>query len=226
MLDDLLAQPLRGLLFDLDGTLLDSAPDIAKGLDGALAELGLPLAGEAKTRQWIGNGAKVLVARALADIRQCDEAAVGPVELERAFECFLNHYGQVSAQFSTLYKGVLPALKHWQQQGIKMAVVTNKPEQFVGPLLARFGLDGFFQCVVGGDTLKDKKPAPEPLLFACRQMKLTVEHCIMIGDSRNDVEAARAANMPIACVSYGYNHGEPVANTHPDVLVDSLEALI
>lgn len=226
MLSDLLTQPLKGLLFDLDGTLLDSAPDIAKGLDGALAELGLPLAGETKTRQWIGNGAKVLVARALADIRQCDEAAVDSAELEQAFECFLNHYGQVSAQFSALYDGVLPALKHWQQQGIKMAVVTNKPEQFVAPLLVRFGLSDFFQCAVGGDSLSDKKPAPAPLLFACRQMNLAVENCVMIGDSRNDVEAARAANMPIACVTYGYNHGEPIANTRPDLLVDSLEALV
>ena len=226
MLNDLLEQPLQGLLFDLDGTLLDSAPDIAKGLDGALAELGLPLAGETKTRQWIGNGAKVLVNRALADIRHCEESQVDVEELERAFQCFLDHYGRVSAQFSALYDGVLPALKQWQQQGVKMAVVTNKPEQFVAPLLQRFGLDSFFICSIGGDTLSEKKPAPAPLLFACEQMGLPVDRCVMIGDSRNDVEAARAANMPIACVSYGYNHGEPVANTQPDLLVDSLEALL
>lgn len=226
MLKQLVAQPLQGLLFDLDGTLIDSALDIAEGLDRALAELALPLAGEIKTRQWIGNGAKVLVARALADAYQCDEAAVDSNVLDNAYRCFLKHYGHVSAQFSVVYNGVLPALQHWHQQGIKMAVVTNKPEQFVAPLLERFGLADFFQCVVGGDTLSEKKPAPAPLLFACQQLGLAIEGCVMIGDSRNDVDAARAANMPIACVSYGYNHGEPIAATDPDLLVDSLEALL
>lgn len=221
-----LAMPTKGLLFDLDGTLLDSAPDLAKAIDDMLREAKLPLAGEQKVREWVGNGALALVRRALAYGKGQREKMIEAHELEHHHDVFLQCYQRCSADFSQLYPGVLAALEQWQQQGIKMAVVTNKPQQFVAPLLERFAIAGFFQLYVGGDTLAEKKPAPLPLLYACKQMGLTVDECVMIGDSRHDVEAARAAGMPVACVNYGYNHGEPIENACPDLLVDSLMGLL
>ena len=107
-----------------------------------------------------------------------------------------------------------------------MALVTNKPEEFIRPLLQRFGMDGYFSVLVGGDSLATRKPSPEPLLHAAQLLKVSAPKCVMIGDSVNDVEAARAANMPVICVSYGYNHGEPISSAHPDILVDRLDQLI
>lgn len=213
---------VKGLLFDLDGTLIDSVPDLAVAVDAMLGKARLPKAGEARVREWVGNGAKKLVQRALAFAKGCDESSIEDAELEKHHQQFLNDYRLASSQYSQLYEGVLPALHAWHQQGLAMALVTNKPYEFIAPLLKQFAIDQCFSVLVGGDSLPNRKPSPEPLLHACDALGLTVKDCLMIGDSRNDVEAARAAGMPVACVSYGYNHGEPIADTQPDVIVDQL----
>lgn len=213
---------VKGLLFDLDGTLIDSVPDLAVAIDAMLAEAQLPKAGEENVRKWVGNGAKKLVQRALAFAKGCDESSIEDAELEHHHQQFLTAYRLASSQYSQLYEGVLPALKAWHQQGLLMALVTNKPYEFIAPLLKQFAIDKYFSVLVGGDSLPSRKPSPEPLLHACDALGLTVKDCLMIGDSRNDVEAARAADMPVACVSYGYNHGEPIEHTRPDVMVDRL----
>jgi phosphoglycolate phosphatase len=220
----LLGESPRALLFDLDGTLVDSVPDLAAAIDAMLQDLGFASAGELRTRQWVGNGAIKLVQRALAYARHCDEQAVG--DWEGAHQLFLQHYAAFASKRSCLYAGVREALQIWHEQNLRMAVVTNKPRQFVPEILQHFQLQNYFPVVIGGDCLPQRKPEPEPLLMACEQLSIAPDQTIMIGDSRNDVGAARAAEIPVACVTYGYNHGEPIANAKPDLVVDSLMELI
>ena len=229
VLNSLLEKPARALLFDLDGTLVDSVPDLAAAIDAMLDDMGYALAGEQRVRHWIGNGAIKLVQRSLAHARQADaseSSAESVQDWQEAHQCFLDHYGRLSPDFSRLYPGVLEAIKAWHQQGVTMAVVTNKPRQFVPDILQHFALDTFFPVIVGGDCLPQRKPSPEPLFFACEQLSVSASECIMIGDSQNDVGAARAAGIPVACVSYGYNHGEPIEQAKPDIVIDSLIELL
>lgn len=221
----LIGRSPKGILFDLDGTLVDSVPDLAVAVDAMLAGADLPLAGEDNVRSWVGNGARKLVERALAFATFRPESELDKTELDSHHQQFLRFYRDSSAQYSKLYEGVLPALNYWQEQGIKMALVTNKPSEFIGPLLKRFQIDQFFSVLVGGDSLPESKPAPEPLLYASQELGLAVDDCIMLGDSRHDVDAARAANMSVVCVSYGYNHGEPIQVSSPDAIVDRLDEL-
>ena len=222
----ILGQAPTGLLFDLDGTLLDSVPDLATAVDAMLLGANLPLAGEPRVRDWVGNGAKVLVERALAYAHNCEREEVERAELLYQHQQFLAFYRECSSLHSKLYEGVMPALQHWQQQGLKMAIVTNKPAEFITPLLERFQLRGFFSVLVGGDTLVTRKPDPAPLLYACKQLQLNSSECLMIGDSETDVRAAKAASIPVVAVSYGYNHGQPISASQPDLIVDSLQELI
>ncbi|WP_339673317.1 phosphoglycolate phosphatase [Dasania marina] len=222
-LSALLEQPLQGLLFDLDGTLLDSVPDLAVAVDTMLAAAALPLAGEQRVRTWVGNGAKVLVQKALAYAHDTD--VLDKSELLHYQQQFLRFYRECSGQHSALYPDVLAALQHWQRQGLAMAVVTNKPAEFIPHLLQQFQLQEFFSSCVGGDSLAQRKPHPAPLRHACQALGLAASRCVMIGDSSVDVAAARAAGMPVACVSYGYNQGQPISAANPDIVVDSLLAL-
>ena len=214
------------VLFDLVGTLLDSVPDLALAVDRMLLDLGLPVAGIEQVRNWVGNGAQVLVRRALTGLQLPQGDEPGLVRFEQAFELFLEHYGACCAQQSKLYPGALELLQYLQQQQVPMALVTNKPIGFTRPLLRKFDLDGFFQLVLGGDSLERKKPDPLPLQHAMQELGVTPEQVLMVGDSRSDIHAAQAANCPVVAVTYGYNHGEPVANYQPDLLVDRLDQLI
>jgi phosphoglycolate phosphatase len=229
-IDELLQRCPGGLpatiLFDLDGTLVDSAPDIALALDGAMRGAGFPPPGEALTRNWIGNGSWVLVQRALAwagnhAIEDLDHSLV-----ETVFESFLAHYADSNGASSKLYDGVLNALRYWQQRSVAMAVITNKPMQFIAPLLSALGVEHYFSLLLGGECVPEKKPSPQPLLYACAQLGATPNHSIMVGDSSNDVLAAKAASMPVVGVRGGYNHGGIIEDSQPDLVVDSLDELI
>lgn len=192
------------IFFDLDGTLLDSVPDLAQAVDAMLADLQLPLAGEDNVRHWVGNGASKLVERA------CVHGGVsGDNALQaKALDLFLEHYGQLPERRSELYVGVAESLAALHAAGIKMALITNKPMRFVPELLQNFVLDGYFSLVLGGDSLAEKKPSSEPLLYACDFFALPIEQCLMVGDSANDVQAAQACGMASVSVSYGYNYGQ------------------
>lgn len=216
----------RCVLFDLDGTLVDSALDLTAAVDNMLQALGREPAGEARVRQWVGNGAAVLVMRALSGEMYPSESAVEPELFQAAFEVFLSAYTQSNGRYSRLYPGVESLLAHLQQAGVTQAVVTNKPMAFTTPLLKALKIDHYFAQVVGGDSLPAKKPDPLPLLTVLESVGCLPEQALMLGDSRNDVEAARAAGCPVVCVSYGYNHGEPVSRCSPDRVVDSLAELI
>lgn len=215
----------KALLFDLDGTLLDSVPDLAKAIDAALQALNFEAAGETLVRNWVGNGAILLCARALAWQQGVDENDVLEEELQAFHQLFLKHYQQISGQYSRLYDGVLPALSHWQQQGFKMALITNKPIQFVPHLLDQFQLSDFFDVVLGGDSLAEKKPSPMPLLHACDVLGVKPERAIMFGDSKTDILAAQNSGVKVIALTYGYNHGEPVASYQPDAVIDNLNQI-
>ncbi len=223
----LIGPHIQALLFDLDGTLLDSVPDLASALDATLADAGHAPAGLALAAAWVGNGARLLVARALAHaLGLASVEQVPEPQLDHALARFLEHYQQRLAVHSQLYPGVADTLDKLRLCGFKLAVVTNKPGRFVPPLLAHFGIGRHFQLVLGGDALPEKKPSPEPLLHCARQFALSPEQCLMVGDSRTDINAARAAGMPVVCVSYGYNHGRDVAEYAPDAVIDGLAELL
>jgi len=214
------------VMFDLDGTLVDSALDLTAAVDNMLQALGRAPAGETRVRQWVGNGAPVLVMRALTDEMYPADDAVESELFQAAFEVFLSAYTQSNGRYSRLYPGVETVLQHLQQAGVPMAVVTNKPMAFTTPLLKALKIDHYFDQVLGGDSLPVKKPDPLPLQVVMETFGCTPERALMLGDSRNDVLAARAAGCPVICVSYGYNHGEPVDACSPDRVVDSFTELV
>lgn len=215
------------IAFDLDGTLVDSVPDLATAVDRMLVQLGRAPAGEDKARAWVGNGAAVLVRRALADsadphaVEQVDDA----LHLD-AIQIFRTCYHEENGRLSRLYPGVESVLEALAGLGITLAVITNKPLVFTEPLLQHLGIAGFFQSVLGGECLPHRKPHPLPLLHTCEQLGVLPKQALMVGDSRNDVEAAKAAGMPSAALTYGYNHGEPVAASEPDWLLDDFRELL
>lgn len=213
----------RLVMFDLDGTLVDSVPDLATAVDRMLVELGREPAGVERVRQWVGNGARVLVRRALAG--GLDHSAVGEAETEQALARFLELYADCH-ELITLYPGVHELLEALSTAAVELAVVTNKPERFVAPLLEQVGLGGYFRWIIGGDTLPQQKPDPAALLQVMRLAGVSQEQSLFVGDSRSDVLAARAAGVPCVAVSYGYNHGRPVAEEQPQLVVDSLAELL
>lgn len=212
----------RMVLLDLDGTLIDSVPDLAYCVDEMMVRLGLPRRGEASVRRWVGNGVERLVQRALSgDL----EGRADPTLYARALPLFMNLYAENTAGRSRVYPGVREGLDYLKGAGLHLACVTNKAEQFTLPLLTELGLRGYFELVVSGDTTPKKKPDPLPLLYAAERFSADARECLMVGDSQSDVKAARAAGFDIVCVSYGYNHGEDIRDYAPDAVIDSLEEL-
>lgn len=214
-------------LFDLDGTLVDSVPDLAAAVDCALEQLGRKPAGTDKVRQWVGHGAAILMRRALAGTAHWEPAsATDDAQFDKALGLFFSHYEQQNGQHAALYPGVKTCLNALSERGCRMAVVTNKPEQFVAPLLNQLGLGHYFRLMIGGDTLSTKKPDPAPLRHAMESLQGTPKTTVMIGDSAADVSAAQAASIPCVAVTYGYNFGKSVHALGADSVVDSLSELL
>lgn len=210
-------RPVRAVLFDLDGTLLDSIPDLSEACHRMMVELGRAPHSIDTIRTFVGKGMLNLVRRCLAEHGTASDA-----EMAAAVDAFRRHYAEVNGLATTIYEGVVPALEALQAHGVAMACVTNKPAAFTGPLLERMGIAGYFGATVSGDTLAEKKPHPAPLIHACELLGVTVAESLMIGDSANDAEAARAAGMPVLLVTYGYSEGMPVDSIECDGLLSSL----
>ncbi len=213
----------RLIALDLDGTLIDSVPDLAAAVVRTLNGLELPEPDEAEVRNWVGNGAPVLVERALNWALQ---AAPDPSLQQRAYDAFMVHYGAAPNTLTTLYPGVKQALQALYQQGLTLVLITNKPERFIEPLLKHFELLDCFTLWVGGDSLAEKKPHPLPLLHAAQHCQIPPAECVMVGDSRHDIAAGKAAGFTTLALPYGYNHGEPIENSHPDLVLSSLTELL
>ncbi len=213
----------RLIAFDLDGTLIDSVPDLAAAVALTHRALNLREPSEADVRDWVGNGAPVLVERALS---WALESAPEPALQARAFQAFMAHYGAAPNALTTLYAGVMSTLQTLHRQGLKLVLITNKPERFIEPILQHFELQAYFTLCIGGDSLAEKKPHPLPLLHAAEACQTPPSACVMVGDSRHDIAAGKAAGFTTVALPYGYNHGEPIEASHPDVVVASLTELL
>ncbi|MCU7943791.1 MAG: phosphoglycolate phosphatase [Candidatus Thiodiazotropha sp. (ex Cardiolucina cf. quadrata)] len=207
------------ILIDVDGTLVDSVPDLAYCVDQTMDRLGRPRHGETKVRDWVGNGVERLVRRAL--IGQLD-GEPDEADYDRAYPIFLDLYAENTSKRSVLYPGIREGLDYLKRQGFRLGCVTNKAARFTLPLLQDLGVHDDFEIVVAGDTLPKKKPDPMPLLHAAEQLSADPTASLMVGDSQSDVKAARAAGFQIVCMSYGYNHGEDIRHYNPDAVLDSL----
>ena len=231
---------IRGVAFDLDGTLVDSAPGLTAAVDNALYALELPMAGEERVVTWIGNGADVLIQRALTwarqeratlraaqgkpsvdhdDIPQAEQQAI----LRKLFD---RYYGEVAEEGSFLFPAVADTLGALHAKGLPLALVTNKPTPFVAPILASLDIAKYFTVVIGGDDVQNKKPHPDPLLLVAERMGIAPQQMLFVGDSRNDIQAAKAAGCPSVGLTYGYNYGEAIDLSQPDVIYQSINDLL
>ena len=213
---------VRGVIVDLDGTMVDTLGDFEAALNRMLAELDLPPVSRALVERTVGKGSEHLIRSVLEH-----QLALPQVNalMEPAWRIYQRHYLEINGAFSDVYPGVLTALQQWQGSGLQLACLTNKPLDFARPLLKAKGLDVFFAQVFGGDSFERKKPDPLPLHKTCEALGTLAAQTLMVGDSENDGLAARAAGCPVVLVSYGYNHGRPIREVDADGYVDSLDQL-
>jgi phosphoglycolate phosphatase len=215
---------LSGVLFDLDGTLLDTAADITLAINRAVTEYGWSTMAESDVRGMIGRGGQVLVERAAqAQQRPLDDSTKASI-----VERFFHHYGELEERNESTaqpYPGAMVALQRVHVAGLRTGVITNKQRRFAVALLERLGLSRWLDLIVGGDSCERRKPDPQPLLFACESLRMPAPQALMVGDSINDVQAARAAGIAIICVTYGYNEGQDPRSLPCDAWIDSLAEL-
>ena len=213
------------ILFDFDGTLIDSVPDLVSAINEMQAALGRESFAEDVVRSWVGNGAHTLVKRALSASVNIDES-IDTVFFEKALHIFLSAYKEHACVKTCTYPNVHTTLQKLKEYGYKMAIVTNKPHTFVAPILKGLKLEEYFSLYLGGDSLEKKKPHPEPLLHICKELGVDVLNAVMVGDSKNDILAANAANMQSIAVSYGYNYGEDISLHNPTMVVDDFADIL
>lgn len=211
------------IFFDLDGTLVDSVPDLCAAVNLMLTQLDLKQRTEAQVRQWVGNGVDNLIRRAL--VGDMDASCADPALFARAKPLYKAAYAQHISVYSAVYPGVMAGLQALREAAIPMACVTNKSIEFAAPLLERLNIGDFFATVVGGECTAHPKPAPDALLLCAERLGINVVHGFMVGDSRNDVGAARQAGCPVVCVPYGYNHGQDIRDAQPDAVIASIADL-
>lgn len=209
----------RALLIDLDGTLVETVPDLAMAVNAMRADVGLAELPDSTVASYVGKGAAVLVRRALTGSMDEELAADA---MARGLESFNRHYTEHNGRQSFAFEGTATTLKQWRSAGFKLACVTNKPNQFAHTLLERMQLHALFDVVVGGDDTPDRKPHPAPLLLACELLRVAPAEAVVIGDSINDLQAGRAAGCRVILVETGYNEGAPVSSLGADAIFPSL----
>ncbi len=214
--------PIKLILFDLDGTLVDSVADLEWCGNEMLAQLNMPAMPPGVARSYVGNGVERFVKRVLSG-----EMSAEPDSqlFDRGLELFSSLYAVHNSERSQPYPGVLECLQRLSRLKLKLACVTNKAERFTLGLVEAMGFGEYFELLVCGDTTSRKKPDPMPLQYAADHFGLQSRQCLMVGDSSNDVTAARAANFGIVCVPYGYNHGDDIADSDPDLVIGNLTGL-
>jgi phosphoglycolate phosphatase len=210
----------KAVLLDLDGTLLDTAPDLLQAANGMLRDMKRPLVAMADVRAYVGRGIPNLVKRLLAgNLAAADDPEPPPAA---ALASFRQHYADANGRQARPYPGVEEALALLTARGLPLACITNKAAAFTQPLLARTGLERYFQVTVSGDTLPRAKPDPMPLVWACGRFGVSPDEALMIGDSLNDAKSARAAGCSVFIVPYGYNEGLDVRKLDCDAIVATL----
>lgn len=214
------------LIFDFDGTLIDSVPDLADATNTMLLALGKDIYPIDTIRNWIGNGSRLLVERALVGRITVLDGELTKEEADHAEQIFFDAYTELGGRKTVAYPDVDSGLKKLKAAGYTLALVTNKPIRFVPKILQSFGWQGLFSAVVGGDSLTVKKPDPGPLLHVCEALDISVAQSIMIGDSRNDILAGQNANMDTLGLSYGYNYGQDIRELNPTEAFDHFADLV
>ncbi len=214
-------QQLDAAIVDLDGTMVNTLGDFAEALNRMLADLQLPAIAPQAIETMVGKGSEHLIRSVLAHVGAADVDAI----YGQAWQRYEHHYLQLNGQFAEVYPGVLEGLQALRARGLRLACLTNKPLSFAQPLLAQKGLAPLFEQVFGGDSFERKKSDPLPLLKTCEALGTSPARTLMLGDSSNDAQAARAAGCPVVLVSYGYNHGQPVRQVDADGFVDALTEL-
>jgi phosphoglycolate phosphatase len=220
-----MSDTIKLIVFDLDGTLLDSVPDLAVAVDQAVQAVGFPSVSEAQVRDYVGNGADVLIARALSRSLTVDQSLSDGLKAKTR-HLFDDFYAQTGHRLSHLYPNVKKTLQALSQAEFTLAVVTNKPSQFVPEIFRQHEIDVFFSDTLGGDAFPEKKPNPVALNWLLEKYQLTPEQMIMVGDSKNDIFAAQNAGCVSFGLTYGYNHGEPITNANPDYVADDIAELL
>ncbi|WP_314104437.1 phosphoglycolate phosphatase [uncultured Stenotrophomonas sp.] len=210
--------PYPLVIFDLDGTLVDSAPDIAEALNRTLEDWQLPRVPEATVLTWIGDGVRRLVEQAFT-------AAGSDIDLARVMPGFMRHYEACLLRSPRLYDGVVPALEALRARNVALAICTNKPSAMVAPLLAHLGVQDYFKMLLGGDSLPERKPSGVPLRHIAAAFDVAPTDALMVGDSITDYRAAVDAGMPVALVRYGYPRGLDLETVDAVAVVDDLRAL-
>lgn len=213
------------MIFDLDGTLIDSVPDLALSINKMLKTLNMTTYSTEVIRSWVGNGAEVLTKRALSGNINIS-VDLDPLLVEKALGIFLDFYQQNVCVDTCLYPNVKSTLETLHSKNYRLVIVTNKPAQFIRPILEKFGLSNIFEMVVGGDSLPKCKPDPMQLEHVCETLAVNASTCLMIGDSKNDIFAATAANMESIGLTYGYNHGEDINSHGASLVIDDFADII
>ena len=208
------------IIFDLDGTLIDSVPDLALSVNHTLKSLNRDTFSEDIIRTWVGNGATTLVKRALSGSANIKDD-IDEILFQEALEIFLKFYSNNLTTSTILYDNVKDTLISLKSKNYRLVIVTNKPYDFIQPILLGLDLDDLFEYYIGGDSLSQKKPNPMPLLHVCEKLNIATEKSIMIGDSKNDIIAAKEANMDSIAVSYGYNYDEDISIHEPNIVFDN-----
>lgn len=214
------------LIFDFDGTLIDSVPDLADATNAMLTTLGKETYPIDTIRNWVGNGSRMLVERALVGKIEVLEGELTVEEADHAEQVFFEAYNNISGSKTVAYPDVDSGLKKLKAAGYTLALVTNKPIRFVPKILQSFGWQDLFVEVLGGDSLPVKKPDPAPLLHVCEALDVTPDQAVMIGDSRNDILAGQNASMNTLGLSYGYNYGQDIRDLNPTEAFDDFAALV
>ena len=213
------------LIFDLDGTLIDSSGDLALAVNHTLKTLNLPTYDVDTIHHWVGNGAEILVKRALSGSSTIDTTLEESYWRE-ALSILLDFYSKNLTVETVTYPNVPTTLKTLKERGYRLAIVTNKPYPFVEPILKKFGLEDLFELILGGDSLEKKKPDPMPLLYVCQKLDISPSESVMIGDSKNDILASKSANMDSIGVTYGYNYGESIERYEPTIVCNRFEDIL
>ena len=216
----------KAIFFDLDGTLIDSVPDLAMAVNEMLLALEKKRFDESTIRYWVGNGAQMLVKRALLGKRNVENETVESALFEKALDIFLQAYKSHLCDATCPYPHVPETIKELSQRGYRLAIITNKPKAFVAPILEGLGLKHYFDAYLGGDSLPQKKPDSLPLLHMSKLLDITVDDAVMVGDSKNDILAANACGMDSVGVTYGYNYGEDIRVHQPTVVIDHFKELL
>jgi len=212
--------PWQAAIIDLDGTMIDTLGDFVVALNAMLGELALPRVSRGFVERTVGKGSEHLIRRTLAEV------GAPASRYDAAWAGYQQHYRRINGNEAEVYPGVVEGLQRLGDAGLPLACLTNKPGEFARELLQRKGLSGHFRHVFGGDAFARKKPDPLPLLETCKALGVAPARALMVGDSANDAQAARAAGCPVVLVTYGYNHGQPVREVNADAFIERLDQLL